>query len=185
MAMSKKTVYSLFVAKFVFSLAMIFWTIKMTLGAGVGTDDDNTFQAYYHDVDANYNEIVVDNHKFAALYNIDVKINDYKLDSLDYNDIYLSQRVIDKRTDRKNILNVGDSNSVEVKVYDKNTNELVTSKSLVVFTMPSTHKYDQKVEISDKKQSNVKIEKKSYWNINGSIEVNGLKGHFYIKTNAI
>jgi len=185
MAMSKKTVYSLFVAKFVFSLAMIFWTIKMTLGAGVGTDDDNTFQAYYHDVDANYNEIVVDNHKFAALYNIDVKINDYQLDTLDYNDIYLSQRVIDKRTDRKNILTVGENNSVDVKVYDKSTNQLVSSKSSIVFTMPSTHKYDQKVELENTKKSNVKIEKKSYWNINGSIEVNGLKGHFYIKTNAI
>lgn len=185
MAMSKKTVYSLFIAKFVFSLAMIFWTIKMTLGAGVGTDDDNTFMSYYKDIDKNYNEIAIENYKFAALYDIKVKVNDFELSELDYKDVYLSQRVIKDRSTRKSILHVG-KNEIAVQVYDKKTGKLIESAaSDVVLTMPSSHKFDKHVKITDNKPASVDVEQKSYWNIMGIITANGMNGRFYIKTNAI
>lgn len=185
MAMTKKTVYRIFVAKFVFSLAMIFWTIKMTIGAGVGQDDDNTFMSNYHNVDDNYNEMIISNHNFANKYNIEVKINNYTLNSLDIKDIYLSQRVIKKREDKKSILNIGE-NKVTVFVYDKITNKKVKEYSSdIVFTMPSTHKHDQKINVKNDSLADIKIDQKTFWNIMGTISVGSDIGRFYLKTNAI
>ena len=58
MAISKKTVYSLFILKFFFSISLIFWTIKITLTAGVGTDDDNSFLSSYSNLNENYNKLL-------------------------------------------------------------------------------------------------------------------------------
>ena len=183
--MSKKTVYSLFVAKFVFSLAMIFWTIKMTLGAGVGTDDDNTFMSYYKEVDANYNEMIIKNQLFENKYMVAITLNDYKIDHLDYNDIYLSQRVIKERKEKKNILHVG-KNSLQITVYDRTSGQKIDNfNSEIVFTMPSTHKYDQTVALKNDQKFDITLDQKTFWNVMGKIVVGSEEGRFYIKTNAI
>lgn len=184
MAMSKKTVYTLFVAKFVFSMAMIFWTLSITIGAGVGSDDDTTFMSYYQNVDEDFNQIVSGNQKFEEKYRIEVGINNFLITKLEIQDIYLSQRVIKQRTDKKNILNVGD-NIVKIKVYDKKTNKLITDyKTEIVFTMPSSHKYNVNLEILNNTSTNLLITKKTFWNIMGKIKVDDNIGHFIVKTNA-
>jgi hypothetical protein len=184
MAMSKKTVYTLFIAKFVFSLAMIFWTIKMTLGAGVGTDDDTTFMSYYQNVDDNYNNLIVANHNFEEKFKVEVSVNDFRLNRLDIDDIYLSQRVIKDRKTRKNLLNIGE-NSISIKVYDRATNKQIRDYNTeIVFTMPSTHKYNQEFTIKNNDTSTITLEQKTFWNIMGKINIQNYSGQFFIKTNA-
>jgi uncharacterized protein YwbE len=183
--MSKRTVYTLFIAKFLFSLALIFWTIKMTLGAGVGTDDDNAFMSYYKDVDVSYNKIMLQNQLFEELYSVEIIINSEKFDKLTSEDIFLSTRVIQKRTARKNILHLGENN-FKVVVKDRKTGEVVQGmKSEIILTMPSTHKHNQNLQLENNKELKTKIDKKSYWNIMGTISKGDIEGKFYIKTNAI
>ncbi len=182
--LSKRTIYTIFLAKFVFSLALIFWTVKMTLGAGVGLDDDNTFFSTYHHVDDNYNKIIQQNTDFANKYDIEISINNDIINSLTYNDIYLSQRAIKDRKDRKNMLNVG-KNSIFISVMDKETKHIIKDiNSTVIVTIPSTHKLDQTIHLDSEKPTLFDIPKKSFWNIMGSIEIGQDKGYFYIKTNA-
>lgn len=184
--MSKRTTYAIFLAKFMFSLALIFWTIKMTLGAGVGLDDDNTFMSDYHTVDDNYNKIVIKNMIFNKKYDSKLFINGVDIGKLNYSDIYLSQRVIKRRTIRKDILKLSE-NKIKLNVIDKSTNKIVQNiEATIVFTMPSTHEFDQKIIIkSSDIETTTNIGKKSYWNIMGSIKIGEDEGHFYIKTNAI
>ena len=181
--LSKRTIYTIFLAKFAFSLALIFWTIKMTLGAGVGLDDDNTFMSTYHHVDDNYNEIVLNNNKFEKLYSAHLTINGKDIGQLTYDDIYLSQRVIKKRKDRKDILKVG-QNNISMIVIDKKTSKVITDyKTSVIYTTTVNHKNDLTIELKSG-INNFEISKKSYWNIMGKIEVANDIGHFYIKTNS-
>lgn len=184
--MSKRTLYAIFIGKFLFSITLIAWTIYMTLGAGVGKDNDNTFMEYYHDVDANFNQIMASNESFSNKYDIEIKINDFVLNDLSYKDIYLSQRVISERKERKNIL-FAQSNNISIIVKDKISHQIIDNiNAKVVFTMPSTHDYNKEITIvkSDAIQI-VTLEKKSYWNIMGSIQVGNEIGKFYLKTNAI
>lgn len=182
--LSKRTIYTIFLAKFLFSLALIFWTIKMTLGAGVGLDDDNTFLSTYKNVDDNYNNIILNNRSFSNQYDLQIIINGNIIDGLSYGDIYLSQRVIKERKIRKNMINIGD-NTISLKIIDKITKKSIDNiNAKIVLTMPSTHKYDTTVNITDQNQNQFEINKKSYWNIMGSIKIKENEGHFYIKTNA-
>ncbi len=184
--MSRRTLYLIFIAKFLFSIALIAWTITMTLGAGVGKDDDNTFMGYYHDIDTNYNDIVTSNALFEKKYNLKIKINDLTVNSLSYEDIYFSQRVIKDRKTRKNILHIGE-NKVSIMVVDKVTKEEVKNiDAKVLFSMPSTHKFNQEIALHKSEEEKiVSLSKKSYWNVMGTIKVGENTGHFCIKTNAI
>jgi hypothetical protein len=184
--MSKRTLYAIFIGKFLFSISLIAWTITMTLGAGVGKDDDNTFMSYYHDVDDNFNQIMTDNSNFSNKYDFEIKINDFLLNELSYNDIYLSQRVISERKERKNILHIG-NNKISIKVKDKITQEEIKNiDTQIVFTMPSTHEHNQELNIkSSGLEQNITLAKKSYWNIMGKIKIDDKIGSFYIKTNAL
>jgi len=182
--LSKRTIYTIFLAKFIFSLLLIFWTLKMVFGAGVGLDDDNTFLSTYHKVDDNYNKIVNNNAVFNRKYDVEIKINNTLIKSITYSDIYLSQRVIKRRKTRKNILFVNKPNNITIKVFDKQTKKLIKNiDASVVFTMPSTHKFDKKITLNNNAQFT--IPKQAYWNIMGVIKVNKDEGNFYIKTNAI
>ena len=184
--MSKRTIYTLFIAKFVFSLSLIFWTIWMTLGAGVGQDTDLTFNSYYHDVDENFNQIITNNNKFSNKYAIEFKMNDFLIDSLTYEDIYLSQRVINDRKERKNILAVGENNFT-LQIKDKNTNQPIKDfTAKITLTMPSTHAHNQDLTFGGNiQQKTIQIQNKSYWNVMGEINVGDDIGRFYLKTNAI
>jgi len=51
--------------------------------------------------------------------------------------------------------------------------------------MPSGHTLDRTIKISKSEEVyKVDIKKITFWNIMGSVEIDGHTGHFYIKTNA-
>jgi len=181
--MGKKTTYIIFIAKFVFSLGLIFWTIKMTMSAGVGLDDDNTFFSTYHKIDDNFNEISKQNNIFKNEYKVVLNINEKEFDGLSYDDIFLSQRIVKKRLDRKSILNIGD-NTITAKVINKKTNEIVNNYKInVIFTTTVNHKDDLQLELKNG-INHFEISKKSYWNIMAKIKLDDKIGHFYLKTNS-
>lgn len=184
--MSKKTVYTLFVLKFLFSLALIFWTIKMTMSAGVGEDNDNTFLSTYANVDDNFNEFYNNNVIFNKKYNTFIKINNEQLNSMTFEDIFLSQRVIKQRDIRKNILNSNGKNSIAIVIKNKVTNEIIKDiNASIIFTRPSGHDDDFKININQSNSStDFNISKKAYWNIMGAVKIGNDEGHFYIKSNS-
>ena len=80
--MPKWLIYTLFIGKFGLSLALIWWTVYMTLQSDVGKDDDNAFLSSYHDIDDNYNKLIENNNKFNVKYNTNrytIMIKAYKL----------------------------------------------------------------------------------------------------------
>jgi hypothetical protein len=185
MAISKRTVYTLFILKFFFSIALIFWTIKITLGAGVGQDDDNSFLSDYKNVNENYNKIVRQNEIFNNKYSITLIINNKQLDNLSYDDLFLSQRNIKDRSERKNILKQ-DTNNLILIVKNKQTKQIVKDvEATITITKPSSHDGDVTFNIN-KSNKNIKfiLKDKSYWNIMGLVKINNDQGHFYIKTNS-
>ena len=183
--LSKRTIYTIFIGKFIFSLALIFWTITMVLDAGVGLDDDNTFMSTYHQVDDNYNKIAAQNNIFNKKYSIKLIINQKDIGKVSYDDIYMSQRVIKHRKDKKNILKI-DENIVKIIIIDKKTKKSIKDiDAKITFTMPSTHKYDTTIQIQNSNQEvKFNIAKKSYWNIMGEVKIKDDQGYFFIKTNA-
>lgn len=181
--MPKWLVYTLFILKFMLSIALIFWTVYMTLQSDVGKDDDNAFLSNQHDVDDNYNKIMEQNNEFNSKYNVKFVFNDEEIIGLSHSDIYLSQRVIKERKIRKNMLHIG-KNSVKVYIQDKNANEIKESKVDILVTKNTTHAEDVTLNLTNEISKEFEIQSFGYWNITGTVEVNGSKGSFYIKTNA-
>ncbi|MCK5294369.1 MAG: hypothetical protein KAJ49_06940 [Arcobacteraceae bacterium] len=183
--LSKRAIYIIFIGKFLFSLALIAWTITMTIGAGVGLDDDNTFLSTYHKVDENFNNIVNSNNDFNKKYNMKLEINGKEVKNLSYDDIFLSQRVIRDRKIRKSILSFG-KNDVLLTVTNRSTNKIVKNiDATLMFTMRSSHNFDEKLIIKDgNKVAIANIGKRSHWNIMGTVTIEDDEGYFFIKTNA-
>ena len=181
--MPKWLIYSLFILKFFLGLALIWWTVYMTLQSDVGKDDDNAFLSDYHKIDDNYNKMVEENNEFSSKYNVKFLFNTQTIVGLSYHDIYLSQRSIKDRTFRKHMLHVG-KNTISVMVQDKAGNELKKKKVNILVTKNTTHDEDVKLEYIDEDTKLFEIKSIGYWNITGTVEVNGSKGSFYIKTNA-
>jgi hypothetical protein len=181
--MPKWLIYGLFILKFLAGIALIYWTIYMTLQSNVGEDDDNAFLSNYHDVDTNFNDIVVANKAFSSLYNIKFELNDQTIIGLSYDDIFLAQRAIQSRTTRKNILHIGD-NIFTIKIQDKNGNNIKNKRINILVTKSTNHLEDIKLFFNNENSKKFKIKSIGYWNITGTVEVNGKKGRFYIKTNA-
>ncbi len=181
--MSKPLLYGIFVIKFVFGLGLIWWTIAMTLSSDVGEDEDNAFLSTYHDVNDNFNTMIIDNAKFEAKYKVVFYFNNDKIDGLTIKDVYLGQRAIKSRKERGDILNVGKNNfKYEITTLDGKKVENVKLNMLV--TMTTNHKYDKKLEFKNNNSENFEIVKKGYWNITGTVGVDSNKGYFFIKTNA-
>jgi hypothetical protein len=181
--MPKWLIYNLFILKFILGLGLIYWTIYMTLQSDVGEDDDNAFLSTYHNVDTNFNKIINSNKLFESKYNIKFDFNDEMIVGLSYKDVYLSQRAIQDRKIRKNILKVG-NNSFTVSVQDKNGNEIKNKKINILITKSTNHKEDVTLDFNRFDTKEFKINSIGYWNITGTVEVDGIKGTFYIKTNA-
>lgn len=184
--MTKRTVYTLFILKFLFSLLLIFWTIKMTMSADIFSDIDKSFLSTFSDVDINYNNMNESNILFNKKFDVKIIINDFTIDKLSFQDIYLSRRVITKRDTFKNILKYNGKNNITIVVMDKNTNKVIDNiETNIILTRPSTNKDDMKIKIDKLNQKiSFNIDKKSYWNIIGTIKVDTLEGHFYYKTNS-
>jgi len=153
--------------------------------AGVGEDHDNTFSSTYKDMDTGYNKIINANKDFVLKYNTTIKINDSIINELSYSDVYLSQRIMQKRQTNINILNLT-TNKISIEIRDKNTNKIMQNiDAKIVLTRPSTNKDNFEFDISKSNEAKeFKIDKKAYWNIMGIIKINKDEGHFFIKTNS-
>ena len=181
--MPKWLLYGLFILKFILGLYLIYWTVYMTLQSDVGQDDDNAFLNTYHKVDRGFNDIVIENIEFTKKYNIKFELNNEKIIGLSYDDVFLSQRVIQARKTRKNILKVG-QNKFTIEVQDKKGNVVKEKDLSILVTKSTNHKEDVKLNFKDEDTKIFEIKSKGYWNITGTIDVSGQKGSFYIKTNA-
>lgn len=181
--MPKWLVYTLFILKFALSIALIFWTVYMTLQSDVGKDDDNAFLSTHQNIDDNYNKIMEQNSEFNSKYNIKFIFNNEEIVGLTHSDVYLSQRVIQERKIRKNMLHIG-KNNVSIYIQDKNGTVIKNNKIEILVTKNTTHAEDVTLKFLNETNKSFEIQSFGYWNITGTVEVNGSKGSFYIKTNA-
>ena len=105
-----------FIGIFSFVFSMIIWTIMSA--SKVPVIEDHSFMKKYQDVDENYNKMMDSNALFLSKYNFELSIND-KIFGLTTDDIKLAQRVVEKYSQHKNILKVG-QNNLNCICFDKN-----------------------------------------------------------------
>ncbi|MAD41496.1 MAG: hypothetical protein CL623_03790 [Arcobacter sp.] len=177
----------LFIGIFSFTLGMIIWTVMSAIKLPV--NEDKSFLKSYQDVDANYNAIMISNQVFLNKYDFNLNINK-KTFGLTTDDIKYSQRVLEKKSQHKDILKYG-LNDISLIVRDKNTNEKKSVKIALKVTKSISNKFDILLTNENFKNnenlysSNFELSDKNNWNITGTFEVDGITGSIFIKTNAI
>jgi len=167
---------------------MIVWTISSAIKTPV--HEDESFLISYHNLDKNFNKILEANAEFLETYDFILSINKKEL-LLDLQDVYYSQRVLDKKSLHKDLYKVGE-NSLLIYVINKKTKKK-ESITLNFRLSRATNNYSNidfsnaSLEKSDNTYSTIlKIKKAGNLNITGSVETkNGKKGYFFIKSNAI
>jgi hypothetical protein len=176
-----------FIGIFSFVFSMIVWTVKSAVSVPV--IEDKSFMKKYQDVDDNYNNMMTSNERFLSKYNFELSVNE-KTFGLTTDDIKLAQRVIEKYSQHKDILKVG-QNSLKIVVTDKTTNEkkdvnieLVVSKTISADSDMTLN--NENFTANDKiYNSTFELKEENNWIITGSFSVDGIIGYIYIKTNAI
>lgn len=181
--MRKEIVYALFILKFLLGLYLIYWTIATTLSSDVGKDADNAFLSDYKSIDDNFNKMSVLNKKFQEKYNIKFDFNGEEIIGLSVGDVFLAQRAIQARETRKDMILVGE-NRFSIYIQDKDGNEIKNKNIDILVTKNTTHAEDVKLQFKNEDTKTFPIGSIGYWNITGTVDVNGDKGYFYIKTNA-
>lgn len=176
----------LFIGIFSFTFGMIVWTIVSTSKASI--DEDKSFLKKYQEVDQHFNDIMLSNKKFNKNYDLVLYLNSTKF-GLTTEDIMYSQRVLEKKSKHKNVLNVG-KNTLTLYAIDKKTQEKKTIKISLKITKSNSNNSDLILTNKNFKNTNkqystmLEINEENNWNITGSFEVNGDMGYIYIKTNA-
>lgn len=176
----------LFIGIFSFTFAMIVWTIVSTSKASL--DEDRSFLKKYQEVDKHYNEIMLSNKEFNKNYDLVLYLNSTKF-GLTTEDIKYSQRVLEKKSKHKNVLNIGDNN-LTLYVIDKKTQEKKTIKISLKITKSNSNESDLILTNKNFKNTNkeyatvLRINEENNWNMTGSFEIDGNMGYIYIKTNA-
>lgn len=181
--MRKEYVYALFVLKFLLGIGLIYWTIAMTMSSDVGKDDDNAFLTTYQDVDRNYNNMIMSNRAFEEKYNVKFLFNDETIVGLSVDDVFLAQRAIKNRKNRKGIVNVG-NNKFIVLVQDKAGNDITNKTVNILITKNTSHAEDVNLEYKNEDTKSFQLKSFGSWNITGTVAIGDDKGFFYIKTNA-
>ena len=177
----------LFIGIFSFTLGMIIWTVMSAIKLPV--NEDESFLKSYQDVDANYNTIMISNQVFLKKYDFSLDVNDKNF-GLTTEDIKFSQRVLEKKSEHKNILKFG-LNNILLIVRDKNTNEKKSVNIALKVTKSISNKSDILLKNENFKNNEneytttFEISDKNNWNITGTFEVDGITGSIFIKTNAI
>ena len=177
-----------FIAIFSFSFGMIVWTVKSAIKVPVNKDE--TFMSSYHDVDRDYNKIVESNNRFKEKFKLDLNINQKEF-GLVYKDMFLSQRVIEKKSTHKDMFKL-EKNKIIVSVIEKNSGQLIKNiKIKLRLSRPTNHgstmdfTEDSFTELEGLNSLLVDLPLKGNWNITGQIIVGNDIGYFYIKSNAI
>lgn len=176
-----------FIGIFGFVFSMIVWTVKSAVSVPV--IEDRSFMKKYQDVDEHYNEMMTSNAVFSSKYNFELSVNE-KIFGLTTDDIKLAQRVIEKYSEHKDILKIG-QNSLKIIVTDKITNE---KKDIIIeLVISKTISADSDMILKNENftandkiyNSTFELKEENNWIITGSFIVDGITGYIYIKTNAI
>lgn len=169
----------LFIGIFTFTLGMIVWTITSAVKTPV--HEDKTFLEKYQTVDDKFNEMLASNEAFKKKYDFKIFINNKEF-GLTTQDIFYSQRVLEKKSVHKKLLRKGE-NDISIRLYDKSGTQINDSSVNFRVTKATNNKEDMDFNAFDVK---VIIPIQGNWNITGTIQTkDGSKGYFYIKTNAI
>jgi len=165
------------------TFSMIIWTVKSAVATPVY--DDKSFLSSYHDVDDNFNRMMVQNQRFNNLYDVQVTINERTL-GMEIKDAFLGQRSLEKQSTNQNMLKVGD-NSFSVIVTSKESAEIVSDANVTFqITRAIEDMYD--IDLNTFTYANgsytttAKIDLAGNWNVYGTIKVAEDIGYFYIKT---
>lgn len=186
-SMKKRNYWPLyFIAIFAFTVYMIIWTIYKATQAPVV--EDRSFMQKYQYVDENYNNIMTSNINFLEKYSLELDLNG-KIFPLTTEDIKYGQRVIEKYSNHKDVLKVGE-NSLKILVLNKITKEIVPINIDLLIT--KTMSDDSNVNLKDEnftKDKNIYItnfslNEETNWIITGSFKVEDETGFIFIKTNA-
>ena len=186
-SMKKRNYWPLyFIAIFAFTVYMIIWTIYKA--TQVPVVEDRSFMQKYQYVDENYNNIMTSNINFLEKYSLELDLNG-KIFPLTTEDIKYGQRVIEKYSNHKDVLKVGE-NSLKISVLNKITKEIVPINIdlLITKTMSDDSNVNLKDEnfIKDKNiyTTNFSLNEETNWIITGSFKVEDETGFIFIKTNA-
>jgi hypothetical protein len=176
-----------FIGIFGFVFSMIVWTVKSAVSVPV--IEDRSFMKKYQDVDEHYNDMMTSNAVFSSKYNFELTVNE-KTFGLTTDDVKLAQRVIEKYSEHKDILKIG-QNSLKIIVTDKITNE---KKDIIIeLVISKTISADSDMILKNENftandkiyNSTFELKEENNWIITGSFIVDGITGYIYIKTNAI
>lgn len=177
-----------FIGIFSFVFAMIVWTIMSA--SKVPINKDETFMSSYYDVDQNYNKIVASNFNFEKKYDFKLTINNNEF-PLTFNDMFLAQRVIEEKSNHKDIFKLG-QNEIKFSVKDRiNGNQIDSLDIKIRVSRPTSHDNTQDYTIDNfiKENAiyklNTNLPLKGNWNITGQVKIGNDIGYFYIKSNAI
>mgnify|MGYP000476361716 FL=1 len=176
-----------FIGIFGFTFAMIIWTIKSAVSLPVV--EDKSFMKKYQDVDDHFNEMMDSNKLFLSKYDFELTLNG-KVFPLTTEDIKYSQRVIEKISQHKDILKVG-QNDMKIIISDKITKEKKDATIELVITKVMSNESDIILRNENFQNSNgvnnstFELKEANNWIITGSFTVDGIIGYIYIKTNAI
>ncbi len=186
-SMKKRNYWPLyFIAIFAFTVYMIIWTIYKATQAPVV--EDRSFMQKYQYVDENYNNIMTSNINFLEKYSLELELNG-KIFPLTTEDIRYGQRVIEKYSNHKDVLKVGE-NSLKILVLNKTTKEIIPLSIDLLIT--KTMSDDSNVNLKDENftkdkniyTTNFSLNEETNWIITGSFKVEDETGFIFIKTNA-
>ncbi|RBQ28874.1 hypothetical protein [Aliarcobacter vitoriensis] len=175
-----------FIGIFSFVFSMIIWTVSKAIKAPV--IEDRSFLLKYQDVDENYNKLMEANEEFLSKYNLSFILNDKDF-GLTTEDIKYGQRVIEKYSNHKDTLKIG-NNTLKVVATSKDSNEKQDINIDLVITKTMTNdndvvlKQDKFENVNNDFISEFEISQETNWNITGSFKVNDSIGYIFIKTNA-
>lgn len=175
-----------FIAIFAFTVYMIIWTIIQAMNAPV--IEDRSFMQKYQYVDENYNDIMNANIDFLEKYKLELNLNG-KIFPLTTEDIKFGQRVIEKYSQHKDNLKIGE-NSILLTVTEINTQKTIPISFDILITKTMTNENDIDLNSKEFKEdngvysSNFIISEKTNWIITGKIKTEDKEGYIFIKTNA-
>jgi hypothetical protein len=186
-SMKKRNYWPLyFIAIFAFTVYMIIWTIYKA--TQVPVVEDRSFMQKYQYVDENYNNIMTSNINFLEKYSLELELNG-KIFPLTTEDIRYGQRVIEKYSNHKDVLKVGE-NSLKILVLNKTTKEIIplSIDLLITKTMSDDSNLNLKDENFTKDKNiyttNFSLNEETNWIITGSFKAEDGTGFIFIKTNA-
>ncbi len=177
-----------FIGIFSFTFGMIVWTIMSAIKTPV--NEDKAFLKSYHDLDRDFNKIVVSNEIFSSKYDFNININSRDF-GLIINDIFLSQRVLEKKSTHKDIFRNG-KNRVSIMIKDKKSSKIIENVDISFrISRPTNHNNTMDFTTEDfttfeeKRVLTIKLPLKGNWNITATFKIGDDVGYFYIKSNAI